>query len=288
MEYALPRNLLQIPTTLKIVCACWKQAEAALQEEIREYAPNKHEEFIIERFHAKFAEALTKASNDNLIARAFFCDLKAASAYSDISDNDLAMIANGLIAELSLHEKSTERRTGGDMGLMIIRPQLTRSHDVIKISDYRRGILCQAKMKDKDGKWGQFTRTQRSLLPNRMEYLGLWLYSYKDEARRVLNDFQWYICRKGETLEQVIDYLKKDQFPKLVASEKTLVAVGYGAIGTDNDKILDEVISPAKNPALTIKISWRDGRSSGPGTVIYVHSTHQHKIQQHRQIRLQN
>lgn len=146
-------------------------------------------------------------------------------------------------------------------------------------------------MKDKDGKWGQFTRTQKSLLPGRMDYLGLWLYSYKDEARRELNDFQWYLCQKGETLEQVIGYLKKDQFPRLVASEETIAAVGFGAIGTDNDKILDEVISPAKNPALTIKISWANGHSgSGPGTeiAVAVHSTQQHKIQQHRQIKLQH
>lgn len=122
-----------------------------------------------------------------------------------------------------------------------------------------------------------------------MDYLGLWLYSYKDEARREFNDFQWYICQEGETLEQVIDYLKKDRFPRLVASEKTIVAVGFGAIGTDNDKILDEVISPAKNPALTIKISWADGRWSVPGTeiAVAVHSTQQHEIHHHRQINLQ-
>lgn len=92
-------------------------------------------------------------------------------------------------------------------------------------------------------------------------------------------------------MEQVIGYLKKDQFPRLVASEETIAAVGFGAIGTDNDKILDEVISPAKNPALTIKISWANGHSgSGPGTeiAVAVHSTQQHKIQQHRQIKLQH
>jgi hypothetical protein len=242
-----------------------------MQEEIKKYYPNKHEEFITELFHGRFAAALRAMSDKNQIAMAFLKDLRCA--YPDIQDDDLQKVANGLVADVHLHEKRTEKITGGDMGLMIIRPKIARSDNLIRFGDYSRGVLCQAKMKDKRGKWGHFTQKQMSVLPNRMDYLCLLLYSYKDGERRELNNYQWHICKKDETLEQVVEYLKNDAFPRLVGSDTIIQCVGHGLIGTDDKKVLDEIVSPKKNPSLVIRIFWRDGRNSDPGSYVYVNSS---------------
>jgi hypothetical protein len=273
MNYVLPNNLLAIPTTLDVICRCWKWAENDMQQQIQQYYPDKHEEFVTELFHGRFAAALRAMSDENQIAMAFLNDLR--SAYPDVQDTDLQKIATGLVADVLLHEKRTEKITGGDMGFMIIRPQIERSDNLVKIGDYRRGVLCQAKMKDKNGKWGHFTKKQMSVLPSRMNYLCLLLYSYKDRERRKLNNYQWHICKRDETLEHIVEYLKKDTFPQLVESDIIIQCVGHGLIGTDDEKILDEFISPKKNPSLVIRIFWPDGRSSGPGSYVYVYSSEQ-------------
>jgi hypothetical protein len=171
---------------------------------------------------------------------------------------------------------------------MILRPKIIRDHAYIrKYGDYRRGILCQAKMKDKDGKWGKFTKQQKCLLPDRMKYLCLLLYSYKDPGRRELDNYQWYICQKDETLEQVIGYIKKDQFPQLVESDVIIKAIGLDYIGTDDDTILDEIISPKKSPSLIIRLFWAYGNWRGPDTSIEVYSTQENKVQYNEQINLE-
>jgi len=148
-----------------------------MRQEMKKYYPDKHEEFITEFFHGRFATALEYASNEQLIATAFLNDL--GSAYPDVQASDLQKIANGLVADVTLHEKTTEGKTGGDLGLMIVMPRIIRSDEYIRrMGDYRRGILCQAKMKDKGGKWGGFTKKQKSVLPSRIDYLCLLLYSY--------------------------------------------------------------------------------------------------------------
>ncbi|GHO76381.1 hypothetical protein KSD_41520 [Ktedonobacter sp. SOSP1-85] len=265
----LSYDILQIPTTLGVINDCWRLAEAEMQQEIKKYYPDKQEEFITELFHGRFAFALEKASNDQLIAIAFLKDLMVA--YPDILETALEQIANGLVADVTLHKRSTERKTGGDLGLMIVRPQIIRDQKyLIKHGDYRRGILCQAKMKSKDKKWGQFTRQQKKQLPSRMSYLCLLLYSYKDLERRELNNYQWYVCKNDETLDQVAEYLKRDEFPRLLSSESIIAKIGFGMIGTDDDAILDEIVAPKKNTALIIRLFWPNGPWSGPDGGIYI------------------
>src|SRR5437879_3450004 len=76
-------------------------------------------------------------------------------------------------------------------------------------------------------------RRRKKQLPSRMSYLCLLLYSYKDLERRELNNYQWYVCKNDETLDQVAEYLKKDEFPRLVSSESIIAEIGFGMIGTD-------------------------------------------------------
>ena len=156
-------------------------AEKSLQTDIYNCYPDVGEEFITQFFHSKFATALMVASEAGLIQNSFLADLNKAfpNHYSEVGQ-----IAEGLIAEVTLHKRITESITGGDIGLIIIRPQVSEQGDYFKISDYRRGILCQAKLKRASGKWGSFTKKQINILPERLQYLALLLYSYEDDRRK--------------------------------------------------------------------------------------------------------
>ncbi len=279
MNYALPRTIMQIPATLESLSLCWKLAEQALQNTIRCDLRGADEETITLLFYLQFAEQLRQRSHARLFAQAFLDDL--GKNFPDLKDSpELRKIAEGLVADITLHKRATEKITGGDFGLMIIRPQVTRIDNLLKIGDYRRGILCQAKLKGEKGTWGSFTKRQMKLLPERMSYLSLLLYSYKDAQRHDLQDFQWHVCLPNETLDLLEGHLKTDTFPALHESRTVIGAVGYGRIGTDDDKILDQFVSPKRNPTLIIRISWPDGRSFPPGSFVYVYSAQDNYTQQ--------
>jgi hypothetical protein len=156
MRYSNLHNILRIPHTLQIVSDCWERAERNLRHSIRKYKPGAHEEAITETFHSEFAETLTEASKKLRVSKAFHADLiKAFPQFASCSE--LHGIATGLIADVTLHERKTEGETGGDLGFMILRPQVEGHGRKLNIGSYRRGILSQAKLKRSDGKWGSFT-----------------------------------------------------------------------------------------------------------------------------------
>lgn len=209
-------------------------------------------------FHGKLAKALRTASQEHHIERAFLTDLR--KAFPDLGHgSELRSLARGLIADVTLHRRETERVTGGDIGFMIIRPQVNDRGKTLNVEDYRRGLLCQAKLKRSNGKWGSFTRRQKKVLPERMRYLGLLLYSYDDEERRQLKQFQWQLCNSAPSIKDVTQWFRRDNFPSLTSSNTIIKGVGDGQIGTDNDTILNEIVAPTGNPALTIKIGWPNG-----------------------------
>jgi hypothetical protein len=186
-------------------------------------------------------------------------------------------LAHGLIADVTLHRRATEKVTGGDIGFMILRPQIEDQDKKLKIDDYRRGILCQAKLKRSSGKWGSFTQKQKKVLPERLPYLGLLLY--KDEERRQLSQFQWQLCDSASSIDEVSKWLRRASFPSLITSDFLIQGVGNGQIGTDNDQVLDEIVSPVGNQALIIRIYWPT--DSHPGSEVYVRLRHhqQQKIE---------
>lgn len=256
-------NLLEIPNTLNVLIDCWEVAEKNLRHDIDAYHPDSGEEFITQLFYGKYAAILSYASQCKHIENAFFEDLKAAFT---LPTNHLAGVSTGLIGEITLHKRATERITGGDIGLLIIRPQVYNDGYNLNVSDYRRGLLCQAKLKNRKGKWGNFTERQRIVLPDQLKYLGLLLYSYEDEERHKLDKFRWQVCDSIDFLE-VENSLRQDSFPNLVSSDHIIENIGYGTLGTDDDDIIDSLISPSKNPTLIIRITWPDGQGppGGPG-----------------------
>ena len=148
----------------------------------------------------------------------------------------------------------------------------------MKISDYRRGILTQAKLKRADGRWGTFTPSQENVLPQRLKYLALLLYSYEDEERRNLREFSWQLCN-NLSFDQLKDYLTRDQFQSKLSPCEIIKGLGNAKIGTDENAILDDVISPAKNPSLVIRIHWPEGTHPGSEVRIYTRQETQQKVQ---------
>lgn len=269
------RNVLRIPKTLELLCRCWSLAETALQHNVRNNSPDIDEEVITQFFYAELSEYLRAASKNKAIESAFLYDLRAASL-PHVREDNLRRIANGIVADVSLHRRETERVTGGDFGLLIIRPNVQSGYKSLKITDYRRGILTQAKLKRVDGKWGTFTPNQERILPERLKYLALLLYSYEDNARRNLNPFGWQLCEEI-SFEQLKVSLRRDELHGSLNSCEMIKRLGNGKIGTDNNKIIDDFISPAKNPSLVIRIHWPKGKHPESEVQLYTRQETQQK-----------
>lgn len=115
------RDILKIPNTLNVIVSCWQNAEQKLQNEIKENYPGLNEECITRLFHGLFAKELRKASDDRLIEESFLTDMSNAFPGCDYS---LLNGFRGLIADVTLHERETEKFTGGDFGFLIARPKI--------------------------------------------------------------------------------------------------------------------------------------------------------------------
>lgn len=260
-------QVLDIRNTVQVIVKCWRNAEETLRKKVYNIYPGKGEVFITEYFHGIFAEMLERASKSRAIEYAFLADLQVA--FPKIG-HELEILSSGLIADVTLHGQGTEPSTGGDLGIMLIRPQVSDNGSCLSISDCRRGLLCQAKLRNKEGKWGQFTENQRKVLPSKISYLSLLLYSYSDEERRRLEPFLWQICENSE-LEDIAGWLTKGKFPDACISDCMLNKLAYGRVGTDDEAVLDKIICPEGNTALTIRIDWPSGKRPDD-TIVYVPS----------------
>ena len=262
---------MRIPHTLLVLCDCWKEAEKRLAEEIGQYA-RIGEESITEWFHKHFKFVLIEASKDRLIEMAFLDDLN--EAFPGLVDGaQLARLAHGLIADVTLHNRRKEGETGGDMGFMISRPQISRLGDTLSVDSYRRGLLCQAKLKDVKGKWRNLEghgKRQMKALADKLEYLGLLLYSYDEKTQYQLRPFLWQLCDTASSIEEVNHWLRQGNFPSLTDSRTVIQGVGAGKIGTDDGQVIDEIVVPDGNRSLIIRIDWPEG--SGPASVVQVSS----------------
>lgn len=257
-------NILPIKYTLDVICSCWKNAELSLQYNIKNFHPGAGEVFITELFHGCLKKSLDSANKNKLIENAFIHDLKSAFPYIDRKKNNTQQCANGLIAEVKLHNQTTETRTGGDLGFVIARPLFSLENpfsnetDLIFSKDYQRGILTQAKLKNDKGKWDGFTPTQEEILPQHLDYLALLLYQYSDENRYNLEQFRWQLG-KGYAFPDLKDWFKDDYFPNPLNSSKIISDLGDAKIGTGDPQKIRNVICPPENRTLSIHIHWPGG-----------------------------
>jgi hypothetical protein len=270
---------MNIRNVSELIAQCWNSAEGALQKAIESKYHDLNEEVITELFRGELRATLEQASSNGTVARAFLADLK--SAFPRIAQSDLSRISHGLIATVNFHSKSVEKRTGGDFGLVLVRPDVSRARyggsELVIHDDHQRGLLCQAKILRRNGTWGGLTHKQKQLLTGRMAYSGLVLYHYLDSSeRRRLAEFDWQITA-GNSLDDVSLWLKAGQFPTLQKSVQIIRSLARDRIGTDDKAIIAELIAPPTRPSLEIQVRWRDGEAPGPVVRTQVHSS----VQQH-------
>jgi hypothetical protein len=263
---------LKIPRTAALIASCWKEAETALQGEIRENCPGIDEEAITQNFHARLTESLRKASGEKKFESAFMKDLANSVLLDHNSpvEFDPQSIARNLVAGVTLHQRKTEGKTGGDLGFVIIRPNVQLKNYSLQVTPYKRGLLTQAKLRGRKN-WPPFTRNQRKVLPGRLGYLALLLYMYADEARRELLPFVWQLGA-GKSWDELERILREDKM-ETVESSQVIHGLSSARIGTSDGEIIDNIISPVQNSSLTIVIDWPPGK--GPGSHITVLSRYQ-------------
>jgi hypothetical protein len=270
-------GIIPIDETLNVVCCAINNAESTLKEHVKLYYHNVNEEFITTAFYGHIKHRLCEASQNKLIEHAFLKDLKTAlhslpyHGYNPISnwelDNRLHIRAEGLIADIVLHNKRQEGKTGGDFGLLIVHPQIEIEEDGLKIEEGRTsGLLCQAKLKDKDGQWGSFTDNQQTILPKQLDFTSLVLYSYCDEQRIDLNPLAWKLCQ-GMSFPAIEALLKKSDLEEELGTIDVVRRLGREEIGTKDQTLIETIISPVTRQYFEIRI-YRPNYNDPKETVI--------------------
>jgi hypothetical protein len=251
-----------INETLAIVCDLIGKAEENLREHIRIYYQNAGEEFITNLFYGQISYFLSEANKERLIENAFIKDLKNALGYNHFGDytlsRNLKNTAAGLVADIVLHNKKTEGRTGGDFGLIIIHPSIQFDSRFLKIKKGQcSGLLCQAKLKDKAGKWNRLTKNQRVTLDQNKDFSSFVLYSYVDIKRINLNFISWALCR-NEDIANIEEIMKRDALDELTMfdTKKILQLLGRKEIGTNDNEAIKKIISPSVRQHFEIRIYW--------------------------------
>lgn len=258
-------SILPINNTLKLLSSCWVRAEKNLQNEIKNRFPDEDEVMITKLFVANLRGIFQSENDKNAFSNAFCKDLQSAISLTNYEmDCSPQQISADLIAEVILHTPETERKTGGDLGFVIQRPNLDLSHLYSKssycnISLYRSGLLIQAKLKNMRGKWGRLTKNQENKLKSHEKFLALLLLSYRDSERFCLDQFKWQSCKAFE-VSDMKEWLKRESFPTCVTSDRIITQLGNAEIGTDVQQEINEYISPPKNRTLSITIRKRDGK----------------------------
>lgn len=276
---------MRVPNVGKLIRECWTTAEKATRDTIHEKHFDCDEELITNLFRGELREILSKVAAEGRVERAFLQDLKSAFHHADL--DKLRQIATGLTATVSFHDRSLEGKTGGDLGILVVRPDVHSerwSSDTLSVTrDYKRGLLAQAKLFGRDGKWNGLTRSQKRVLGERLSYFALLLYRYldNDEGRRDLKPFAWQNAADSN-VPLLESWLKQDDFPRPQESDDLLAELLTDRIGTDDKKIIEEVIAPPQRESLEIRIHWPDGMGPGPSPIRITHETrnpvHQHAV----------
>ena len=176
---------------------------------------------------------MTEQSRRGAFEQGFMKDL--SQAFGCVVEHAvLTRIARGVKAKVTFHARHVEGKTGGDLGQVVCRPDLTLTGSQLSIEhEHERGLLCQAKLKRRAGAkrpsaWGAFTKKQCAVLGDRIPYLALLVYEYDAEEREHLKPFQWQVCA-GFGFEQLRGWVKSRLFPSLAGS--ACISAGKGPFG---------------------------------------------------------
>lgn len=270
--------MITLNNTIELVKACWLQAEKVLEEEIYNNYPNSDEEFITRYFHGKLSQQFKIANDKKMFEATLYDDIFTNSSLIDsykLQDftKDFVAIPELLLNQITLHNKSTEKISGADLGIVLSRPAIFYDSGNIYISNTQKtGILCQAKLKRKNQKWGKLTNNQKNIFSKyskeEMKYLSLLLYSFSDNERRIINPFSWQPC-VDNSFTEIEQWINNGNFPTLKNTKNFLGLLQENKIGTNDQKIIDEQICKLSNVTLCINLTWKDGDKPS-GTIIHI------------------
>ena len=263
---------MRIPKLTKLISECWDEAENSTRLLLSKRYHDKDEPFITDLFHGELEVAVKEASDKGLVRWAFWQDIQYAFPELGHSEQ-IELRISEIGATVTFHPGKIERLTGGDFGLVLVRPDAQKaqyeSNCVTIDADNRRGLLCQAKINQRSSRspqrphWGKLSDTQERELGNHLDYLALLLYEYLDVERLSLGPFQWQTCRESSILE-IKRWLRRGDFPSRKSSHEIITKLandqGPDGIGTDKKDIIKKYICPETRPSLTIRIGWPPDR----------------------------
>jgi hypothetical protein len=112
-------RLLPIPRTISLIKACWQVAEERVCREVGTKYHESDEEAITILLFGALREEFEKRNIDREFEQSFAADLRKWCP-----ETDLTWVAHGLIGRVIHHPRHVEKRTGGDFGLVLSRPQV--------------------------------------------------------------------------------------------------------------------------------------------------------------------
>lgn len=261
----------------KLVADSWAAGEDGVREKIRAQYRDSDEEFITGLLRGELEDVFDRVSRNGSVERAFLADLK--TNFVRIRADLLSPIANGLIATVSFHPRHVEKKTGGDLGIVLAKPDVQEQYgEYLAIeSNCKRGLLCQAKVFGHDSRWGRLTQNQKKMLSGKTGYWALLLYRYSDHdgSRRELSPFEWQLTRES-TIEDIQKWLRADSFPNVWRSSPIFNSLMDAQIGTDDGRLIDQYVAPeGLRNSLVITIRWKDGADPGGRVLVSSRSSQQ-------------
>lgn len=263
-------HLIPLRQTIALLKTCWQAAEERLCREVGTKYHESDEEAITILLFGELREEVDGRSSSGEFEESFAADLR-----DQYSTTDLSWVANGIIGRVVYHPRHIEKRSGGDFGLVLARPQVEHGWTT-DISMHTQGLLVQAKKHSQKGTIGTMTKRQCSVLPERLEYTAFILYVYAT-AGAELAPFAW-ICADGRQLQDLktdmgrlnrkhpktVDDFREIMTGSVLSSSDIIEAVSQGLRGTSDRQIIDDQICPALTPSVTIEITWRNGSPPEP------------------------
>jgi hypothetical protein len=169
----------------------------------------------------------------------------------------------GIGATVTFHPVHVEKISGGDFGVVIARPDVIyRDNNTIRLKSKYVGLLAQAKLKKTHGVFKgrgtcRFTNKQRELYNERSDYLAIVFYKYTDEQLKSLEPFSWQICA-DLNLKETGKILRSGNPRTGMTSDEIIHSLGGGKIGTSDSLTIEQLIIPAVDYHLVIRIGWPD------------------------------
>jgi hypothetical protein len=257
---------LKIPSTVKVLQECWCRAEQSVRSLIHQKYDVHDEVFISRLFYGELKYQIEQREKSRHFKRAFAHDLRAK--LGDQLSRGTARLAENMVVKVSYHEPHIEKKTGGDLGLVLVRPEVAIEPDRLRFTESEQGLLCQAKRQSAtNGALGELKLNQRKVLKKSLGYTAFLLYMYQSIDESLLAPFAW-LLGANNTLREIERSFKRlaNLHPQKVSeigerigqqvyeSGDILARLAEGSIGTHHQSTIKEQICLA--PFFKLEIKW--------------------------------